>query len=94
VECHAHQQRHHPEDQRQGDVEFTDDESDVKSISSGGWFVDRRVGGIGGFFASDSKRFEAREHNAPVERKFYVDGRELGADEAASGSHVPAGDAA
>ncbi len=65
-----------------GDVEFTDDESDVKSISSGGWFVvDRRVGGIGGFFASDAKRFEARERNGAVERKFFVDGRELGADE-------------
>ena len=65
-----------------GDVEFTDDESDVKSISSGGWFVvDRRVGGIGGFFASDTKRFEARERNGAIERKFFVDGRELGADE-------------
>jgi len=43
--------------------------------------VDRRVGGIGGFFASDTKRFEARERHGAIERKFFVDGRELGVDE-------------
>ncbi len=65
-----------------GDVEFADDESDVKSISPGGWFlVERRVGGIGGFFASEARRFEARERNGAVQRTFVVDGRELGPDE-------------
>ena len=65
-----------------GDIEFTDDDSNVKSISSGGWFiVDQRVGGVGGFFASDVKRFEARERNGGVDRKFVADGRELSPDE-------------
>jgi hypothetical protein len=65
-----------------GKVEFTEDESDVQSLSSGGsLLVERRVGGIGGFFASDVKRFEAREVNGGIERKFFVDGRELGAAE-------------
>jgi hypothetical protein len=39
------------------------------------------VGGIGGFFASDVKRFEARESNGRIERKYIADGRELGAEE-------------
>lgn len=65
-----------------GKVEFTEDESDVQSLSSGGSFVvERRVGGIGGYFASDVKRFEAREVNGGIERKFFVDGKELGAVE-------------
>ncbi len=65
-----------------GKVEFNEDENDVLSLSPGGSFaVERRVGGIGGFFASDVKRFEARERNGSIERKYFVDGRELGADE-------------
>ena len=65
-----------------GKVEFTEDESDVQSLTPGGSFVvERSVGGIGGFFASDVKRFEARESNGRIERKYLVDGRELGADE-------------
>jgi hypothetical protein len=65
-----------------GKVEFTDDESDVQSLTPGGSFVvERSVGGIGGFFASDVKRFEVRESNGRLERKYLVDGRELGADE-------------
>jgi hypothetical protein len=65
-----------------GDVEFTDDDTDVKSISPGGSFVvDRRVGGIGGFFASDARRFEARERNGAIERRFFVDGAQVGAEE-------------
>ena len=43
--------------------------------------VERTVGGVGGFFASDAKRFEARERNGAIDRKFVVNGRELGPDE-------------
>jgi hypothetical protein len=65
-----------------GDVEFTDDDTDVKTISSGGWIViERREGGIAGYFASDVKRFEAREKDGTLVRKYVFNGREVGADE-------------
>lgn len=65
-----------------GTIDFTDDDSDIKSISPGGLFVvERRVGGIGGFFATDVKRFEARERNGAIERAFTVDGRALSDEE-------------
>ena len=68
--------------QARGKVEFTDDDLDVKSLSSGGWVViERRVGGIGGFIGGDVKRFEAREGGGTIARKYVIDGREVGAAE-------------
>jgi hypothetical protein len=61
-----------------GKIDFAADDSDVAAISRGGHFIiERRVGGVGGFFASDVKRFEARERDGAVERRYFVDGREL-----------------
>ena len=39
------------------------------------------MGGIGGFFSSDAKRFEARERNGAIERRFFVDGTQVGVEE-------------
>jgi beta-lactamase regulating signal transducer with metallopeptidase domain len=59
-----------------GAIEFTDDETDVKSLSSGGSIVIEQK--KGGFFSGDVKRFEARENSGTVERKYLIGGREVG----------------
>jgi hypothetical protein len=65
--------------QARGKVDFTDDDTDVKSLSPGGSIViERRVGG---FLSSDVKRFEARERGGAIERKYLIDGREASAAE-------------
>ena len=60
-----------------GRIDFSDDDTDVTAISPGGHFImERRVGGIGGVFA-EVTRFEARERNGSIERKYLSKGRAL-----------------
>ncbi len=65
-----------------GRIDFTDDDTDVRDISSGGRItIERREGGVRGYFATDVKRFEAHESNGKVVRKFVFNGREIGESE-------------
>jgi beta-lactamase regulating signal transducer with metallopeptidase domain len=53
-----------------GDVELTDDDADVKSITPGGYVsIKERVG-------SESRRYEVRAVGAGIERAWFVNGRE------------------
>ena len=64
-----------------GRIDFSDDDTDVIAISPGGHFtVERRVGGIGGVFG-EVTRFEARQRNGAIERKYLSKGRQLDPDE-------------
>ncbi len=60
----------------QGTVEFTDDESDIKSISPGGWFSLEESHGFA------SRRYQAAsDSSGQLTRKYLVDGRETPLDE-------------
>ena len=57
-----------------GKIEFTDDETDVESVSSGGSFVLERSA------AGESRRFEARAGTGgAVERRYTLNGRDIDA---------------
>ena len=61
-----------------GAVTFTDDDMDVASVSPGGFVtIEHSTGRI---FTS-SERFEARAVNGGVQRHYYKNGSEIGADE-------------
>ena len=62
-----------------GKVEFADDDTDVASLSNGGSFVIEQI--RGGMLSRNVKRFEARERNGAIERKYVIDGREVSAAE-------------
>lgn len=59
-----------------GAIEFTDDESDVKSVSSGGWFSYEESHGF------SSRRYQVMG-DAAMTRRYTVDGREHAIDEEA-----------
>lgn len=62
-----------------GAIEFTDDETDVKSLSSGGSIVIEQKKGR--LLSGDVKRFEARERGGMIERTYLIGGREVGETE-------------
>jgi beta-lactamase regulating signal transducer with metallopeptidase domain len=54
-----------------GEIEFTDDESDIKSISPGGWFSFEESRGF------SSRRYQAMaDGSGQISRRYLVDGRE------------------
>jgi hypothetical protein len=62
-----------------GTVEFTDDDADVQSLSPNGSLTISRS--TGGFWSNDDQRFEAREVGGTIERKYFVNGKQLPDDE-------------
>ena len=61
-----------------GSIEFTDDDADVKSMSRGGSLT---ISKSTGRFFGDTQTFEARESGGTIERKYFANGKALGADE-------------
>jgi beta-lactamase regulating signal transducer with metallopeptidase domain len=60
----------------QGNIEFTDDESDIKSMSPGSWFSFEESHGFA------SRRFQAMaDGSGNITRKYLVDGREVPLDD-------------
>jgi hypothetical protein len=65
--------------QARGRIEFTDDDTDVKLLSPGGYFIVEKA--TGGLLSRERQRFEAREQNGTVVRKYSVNGKTLGDEE-------------
>jgi hypothetical protein len=69
--------------QGHGRIELTDDDADVKALDPGGSFV--FATGSGWFSSwlpwSSGSRFDARERNGKIERRYRIDGRDVDAVE-------------
>jgi hypothetical protein len=65
--------------QARGRIEFTDDDADVKALSPGGYLIVEKT--TGGVLARERARFEAREQNGTITRKYSVNGKALSDEE-------------
>ena len=62
-----------------GNVEFTDDETDVQKVSPGGYITIEKSNGR--WLATDSQKFDARDKNGTLVRTYYANGKEMSAEE-------------
>lgn len=58
-----------------GRIDFTDDDSDVKTLSPGGYLIVEKS--TGGLLSRERQRFEAREENRTIARSYTVNGKTL-----------------
>ena len=65
--------------QARGRIEFTDDDADVKQLSPGGYLIIEKA--TGGVLSRERSRFEAREQNGSVTRKYSVNDKTLSDEE-------------
>jgi bla regulator protein blaR1 len=65
--------------QARGRIEFTDDDADVKQLSPGGYLIIEKT--TGSVLSRERARFEAREQNGTIARKYSVNGKTLSDEE-------------
>jgi len=65
--------------QARGRIEFTDDDADVKQLSPGGYLIIEKT--TGGVLSRERSRFEAREQNGSITRKYSVNDKTLSDEE-------------
>ncbi len=65
--------------QARGRIEFTDDDADVKQLSPGGYLIIEKA--TGGVLSRERSRFEAREQNGSITRKYSVNDKTLSDEE-------------
>lgn len=62
-----------------GQIDFTDDDTDVQKVSPGGYIVIEKSNGR--WISTESQRFEARDKNGTIVRTYSANGKELSAEE-------------